>query len=314
MNKKLRVGTALLSLLSSPVALADEPTGRSVFDGFTGFLAPDWDKDFSLTLGTKVWINEWTLDRFITNPGFARLPVDGGFVVFDSIAVDTQPDELESNIEPVPIPQISMRYKWLVLSGSYYSKTDFDFEQATITSAIFLNDVLIGRTTGVAEATGERFEWDVGGGILLHPYVALLTGYKKVRQQFDFRFTSRFETFPRTETLITTDSQDIDIEGPTIGIAASVPFGRGFGVYANYAHGFMDATLRGSGEFDATYDVAELGFSYTLGTEGLMPHMPLSAATAYAGYRYQLINTEFDDSGDRADLTNGFAAGLTLSF
>jgi hypothetical protein len=25
---------------------------------------PDWRKDFSVTIGTKVWVNEWQLDRF----------------------------------------------------------------------------------------------------------------------------------------------------------------------------------------------------------------------------------------------------------
>ena len=120
---------------------------------------------------------------------------------------------------------------------------------------------------------------------------------------------------------------DIDIEGPTIGIAASVPIGRGFGVYASYAHGFMDAEIRdvnaapcgqddrAPDELDATYDVAELGFSYTHGTEGLAPHMPLSAATVYAGYRYQNISTEFNEPfQDRSDVTKGFAVGVNLTF
>jgi hypothetical protein len=94
----------------------------------------------------------------------------------------------------------------------------------------------------------------------------------------------------------------------------------GFGIYANYAHGFMDADISGSTDtFDANYDVAELGFTYN--TKEWLPHMPLSAATVYAGYRYQSIETEFEGLpqftrpfGNRTDTTRGFAVGLNLTW
>ncbi|MGH8566443.1 MAG: hypothetical protein ACREXU_00120, partial [Gammaproteobacteria bacterium] len=183
-------------------------------------------------------------------------------------------------------------------------------------------------STAVVSTSGDRYEWDASGGIYIHPYVAILGGYKKVRQEIDSFVTQ--ESVDLVTGFRRTDSarsfSDIDIEGPTIGIAASVPIGRGFGVYASYAHGFMEATIRdvqrspvdqelGGGELDATYDVAELGFSYTHGTQGLAPHMPLSAATVYAGYRYQNISTEFDEPDqDRADVTKGFAVGVNFTF
>ncbi|MGH9895921.1 MAG: hypothetical protein ACREA0_28835, partial [bacterium] len=188
--------------------------------------------------------------------------------------------------------------------------------------------------------SGDRYEWDASGGVYIHPYVAILGGYKKVRQEIDAFLTQETVDFSTGATR--TDSlrsfSDIDIEGPTIGIAASVPIGRGFGVYASYAHGFLDAEIRDvtqtvngrdaiddvdcdgrcdnrAPDTDATYDVAELGFSYTHGTEGLAPHMPLSAATVYAGYRYQNISTEFDEPfQDRSDVTKGFAVGVNLTF
>jgi hypothetical protein len=117
----------------------------------------------------------------------------------------------------------------------------------------------------------------------------------------------------------------------------SVPIGHGLGVYTSYAHRFMDTEIRDvlrsvngrdvSGvdcggpcdvrapDFDTTYDVAELGLSYTHGMEGLAPHMPLSAATVYAGYRYQRISAEFDEPlQDASDVTNGFAVGVNLAF
>jgi len=57
-----------------------------------------------------------------------------------------------------------------------------------------------------------------------------------------------------------------------LGIAGTVPIAEsGFGIYASYAHGFMDVDSKDvrvspqfnetSSNFDADYDVAELGFS-----------------------------------------------------
>jgi hypothetical protein len=60
--------------------------------------------------------------------------------------------------------------------------------------------------------------------------------------------------------------------------------------------------------------VAELGFSYTPNMDRLLPHLPLSAATVYAGYRYQTIKTDVPNRGERKDITQGFAAGLNLTW
>ena len=231
---------------------------------------------------------------------------------------DTAPDSQESDIEPVPIPQLSARYKWLFVTGSYYSKTEFDFEPTfegheSWTRPEFLATRFVYRS---AEASGERYEWDAAGGIYVHPYVAILGGYKKVRQSIDqiLRTTDLFGTS------VGSSFSKIDIEGPTIGIAGSVPIGHGFGMFLTYAHGFMDAEITDNGgptsEFDADYDVAEAGFSYTHGMDQLMPHLPLSAATVYAGYRYQAISTDFQEQGfqDRSDVTRGFAVGVNLTF
>jgi len=313
------LSTAALTLLSPFAAFADEPTGPTVLDGFSGWLSPDWSQDFSATLGVKVWINEWSRDSFISQTAFGP---DGDFVT----VTDTAPDSQESDIEAVPIPQLSARYKWLFVTGSYYSKTDFDFEP-TLGTAQQVDAA--GNPVGAPiittfETSGERYEWDASGGIYVHPYVAILGGYKKVRQAIDQTITTTFQG----DTGVDTSTSNIDIEGPTIGIAASVPIGRGFGVYATYAHGFMDANIRdvdttppccqdaGTREFDADYDVAEAGFSYTHGMDQLMPHLPLSAATVYAGYRYQAIRTDFEEQGspDRWAVTRGFAVGVNLTF
>lgn len=102
-----------------------------------------------------------------------------------------------------------------------------------------------------------------------------------------------------------------------------MPIGQGFGVYANYAHGFLEAHVvdRAGGvetanaEVDSSYDLAELGFTYTPSMDYLPAHMPLSAATVYAGYRWQNFETDADRGlGERSDTTRGFAVGINLAF
>lgn len=348
MNKKLRLSTAALTLLSPFAAFADEPTGPTIWDGFSGFLSPDWSRDFSATVGVKIWINDWQRDSFLGSGVSTFDPTAPAPGQVDVTSSDTGPDNQESDFEPVPIPQISARYKWLFVTGSYYAKTGFDFDDSRATVQAFVDTDGDGSPdTGAQSNTlfrtsGDRYEWDASGGVYIHPYVALLGGYKKVRQEIDNFLTQETVDLAPGGGIIGTASatsfSDIDIEGPTIGIAASVPIGRGFGVYASYAHGFMDAEIRDvqrtfngqdladpdcaplrcdsrAPDTDATYDVAELGFSYTHGTEGLAPHMPLSAATVYAGYRYQNISTEFNEPNqDRSDVTRGFAVGVNLTF
>jgi len=324
------LSTAALTLLSPFAAFADEPTGPTVWDGFSGWLSPDWSRDFSATVGVKIWINDWQRDSFLAS-GITIGSDEAPFVRVSSS--DSAPDNQESDIEPVPIPQISARYKWLFATGSYYAKTGFDFDdtRATVTTGVVDGFCVLepcARNSALFSTSGDRYEWDASGGVYIHPYVALLGGYKKVRQEIDVFVTETTELFSPAAPPSTVSQRlfsDIDIEGPTIGIASSVPIGRGFGVYASYAHGFMDAEIRDvnvaagiddrAPDTDATYDVAELGFSYTHGTQGLAPHMPLSAATVYAGYRYQNISTEFNEPfQDRADVTKGFAVGLNLTF
>ena len=173
----------------------------------------------------------------------------------------------------------------------------------------------------------------------IHPYVAILGGYKKVRQEIDFVSTQVTENLVTGETATgsLTSFSDIDIEGPTIGIAASVPIGRGFGVYASYAHGFLDAEIRDvqrtfNGEdlagtdctpacdvrapdTDATYNVAELGFSYTHGRRVWLlicryPPRPSTPATD--------TRTSAPSSISRVrtarNVTKGFAVGVNLTF
>lgn len=341
-----RIGMVVLGLFLSGGASAEEQRGNTVWDGFSGFLQPDWEKDFSATLGVKVWVNEWTRDSFpnraLVAPDLSPLGIPNTLDTISAGFTSQRPQtQTSEDVEPTPIPQLSIRYKWLLLSGSYYPETEFDFRTTTDTVAISQNildlsgNVLATTTTQGTffdTTTAERKEWDAGLGILVLPNVAILGGYKEIKQDVRDVFTLDIATdgVPVvTDLPAGTSSQELEIKGPTIGIAGSVPIAHGFGLYGSYAHGFMDVDItdvfvaaNGTSttdetDTDADYDVAEVGFTYTRGTKEFIPSAPLSAATVYAGYRWQHIETDFSDqpnTEDRTDTTRGFVAGVNLSF
>jgi hypothetical protein len=234
-----------------------------------------------VTLGTKVWLNEWSRERAFNFSQGPTITINNetGFL----IASDTAPDAEESDIEPVPIPQLSVRYQWLIVTGGYYSKTRFDFGRSVGFLELLDSDSgetikEVGKTE--FETSGERYEWDASAGIYVHPYVAILGGYKKVRQEIDTAITLTTNIDDPDEFAESfAASSDVDIEGPTIGIAASVLIGGGFGIYGSYTHGFMDTDVRTvergadfdvadiKRDLDTSYNVAEVGFAYTHGVE-----------------------------------------------
>lgn len=325
MKKTISYFSAIVLTLAGGQETLAQEAEEGFGESFANFFNPNWKKDFSVTIGTKVWLNEWTADSFLT----PQTNGTAGGISFDITAHDTRPGTLISDIEPTPIPQIGIRYKRLVVAASYYPETDFDFPvfESTITADLSSNfnpsRTVIDKST--FNDTAEREEWDAALGVyVLYPYVVILGGYKEIDQKFSETVTGNFTIFDGVGNVVFQPPQSssffsrkIKISGPTIGISGSAPMAHGLGIYANYAHGFMDADITDSGvptvTADAQYDVAELGFTYN--TKEWLPHMPLSAAIVYAGYRYQNIETEFEaPTGNRTDTTRGFAAGVNLTW
>jgi hypothetical protein len=217
---------------------------------------------------------------------------------------------------------VSVKYKWLFATASYYSNTTFDFDDTVRTQKRFLNGNQVNTFTVRDQVVSDRYEYDFAAGLFIHPNIAIFGGYKRIRQDQFFTLTPSSGSAARSES-------NLDIDGPTMGIAASVPMGGGFGLYANYAHGFMNAqvidnsTTSGTKvetsriDNDATYDVAEGGITYTHGLQNLPVHLPLSAANVYAGYRYQAFETDTrarkrGEGGQRSDTTSGFVIGMNF--
>jgi hypothetical protein len=304
-------------------ALAQD-TEEGFVESFKTFFKPNWERDFSVAVGVKVWLNDWTANSFLTTTsGFGV-----GNNVFSISATDISPDLITSDIEPTPIPQVAIAYKRLIIIGSYYPETSFDFDtvEAQVTTNISGNVEATVTNNISFEPTAEREEWDVALGVsIFHPYVSILGGYKQIDQEFRFNI-------PSTQTISVVGAQnpapvsgenssgaDIKISGPIVGISGAAPFGNSdFGMYGSYAHGFMDADITNIGQptetTSADYDVAELAFFYAPDISQWLPQKLLSGTTFFAGYRYQNIETNRGEMNPRTDVTKGFMAGLNLNW
>ncbi len=314
----LGVNSIIIGCAGSTAWADSDPWDNTVWGGYSDILNPNWEEDFSVTAGVKVWMNEWRQDFFFNSGIF-----DSNAFQVGSFSV-SNPNAKTSDLEATPIPQLSIRYKWLFATGSYFSKTNYRFEPILSNSAVFFDQVSgFTQNNVLIQTSADRYEYDFSGGIYIHPNIAILGGYKRIQQNFVQNVTNTVTDLFGTNTFSGTFNNSINVTGPTIGIAGSVPIGSGFGMYANYAHGFMNVDINdGFGELaaDATYDVAELGFTYTYGMSNLPVYMPLSAASIYAGYRWQNFETKFDAnafspvSSTRSDTTRGFVVGLNLSW
>ncbi|MCI0562267.1 MAG: hypothetical protein MN733_27590, partial [Nitrososphaera sp.] len=207
---------------------------------------------------------------------------------------------LSKDSEPTPIPVVSVKYKNFFVSSSYYPETEFEFEDSSE-----IPDLL------TIQTSAEREEWDVALGYFLTPYLAFTAGYKDIEQTFVDTITFI------GEPPIVTEPSTTDISGPTLGLVGSAPIGSGFGVYGSFAYGFLESEFEGiSEDFDTPYVVAEGGVTYTHNITHVPAYMPLSAATVFAGYRFQSYDTEdVTTSGeDGVDEAKGFVVGVNLTF
>lgn len=234
-------------------------------------------KDFYLTIGLKVWGAEWQ------TPFPSSL---GGVHIITTT----------SKAQPVLIPSLAMRFKDLVISGGYFTTTKFDFQKFT---TVVDFGPPTGFTVDTTTATAKRTESDVNLGYVIYRSIALSVGYKQISQKYH-----TVDSSPGLQDFVF--DSETKYAGPTIGIAASAPIGRGgLGLYDNFSYGQLKAQFTGEEEKDdAMYISSELGFTYKAGV-----------ALMSLGYKYQALDTTTRDSKQIApDVTKGFIFGLNLTF
>jgi hypothetical protein len=327
----------------------------SVFDPHFG------EDNFGATVGYKAWVNTWDLPIFFSQEDF----------VFDYETEQWTQEKKEfperqdmittmrSEREVTHIPVVSFRYKNFFVSGSYFPKTDYDFGTHKIDFEFFPNDWWIVTGGWVVydpdylesdlrvkvpveySVTAERSEWDITAGYYLSRNVAITVGYKKIKREYSQSlevpsvshgdFEDEDFIIKEWEAYSYQSESVSEGDGLTLGIATSASIGGGFGVYGNFAYGWLESedsvqessyTIEGeekeslvsrpSISFDNNYLVGEMGLAYSF----RFKNPTINAASIYAGYRFQRY--EFEDviaSGQTArDSTDGFVLGVNIVF
>lgn len=127
MNKN---GLVVLALLSAGSALAQE-------------------SDFSVSVGARAWLTEWTTFSYFTQP------VNG-------VAVNRALTQVSANRKLVLVPLLSVRYGDFFGSVSAFPTTHFTFADGD---------------------SGTRQEFDANAGYTVMPGLSLTLGYKKLSQR-----------------------------------------------------------------------------------------------------------------------------------
>jgi len=284
-------------------------------------------KDFTLAFGTKIWVNSWSTWRAL------RLPTVPGIAELDQ-GVTVQTLTARSSSAVSPVPSVTARYKDFFLTGSYLSETDYDFpEQKQVYAANLtgLGGAALDALAIKYRMSGTRQEWDVSAGYQILPYLAVTGGYKEIEQTFRINTcegTLLSSGLAGDCTTLFPGKSRVTYAGPTIGLSGAAPIGHGFGLYGNFTYGWLGANFRASGAAATVNDIArvnnvdyyvgELGLTYSHLLREMPVYMPLSAATAYAGYRYQSYKSHLARSvgngNDPKDTVEGFVAGVNLAF
>lgn len=120
---------------------------------------PAHSTELDLTVGAKIWANEWT--------SWAPTPAGGsnGVRVIESVSADTQ---------TAVIPQASLRYGDWIAAASYFTNTNYSLGG------------LVNPSLGTLEQLpAKRKEVDGNVGYYLLPSMALTLGYKEIDQNFE---------------------------------------------------------------------------------------------------------------------------------
>jgi hypothetical protein len=275
------VVAAVLSGLFQVPALAAEGTGEG----------------FSVTVGAKVWVNEWSSWGTPTT-------LDGQGVVVP----------IDSSTKVSLIPVVNLRFRDFYASFSTLLNTSYTLSGAPV----------CGQATGSCRQEdsidASRKEFDANLGYYVLPGLGVSVGFKSLSQGFAGLQVAGVQV-RRGESLRWT--------GPTIGATLTTPIQGGFAGYGAVGIGFFKVSLPAdpnapplNGDLNANYAVGEIGLAYGAGG---IPTIAVGSTAFTLGYRFQAVTTKdykvsaggstnANGSTDLRDVTQGPALGFLLRF
>jgi hypothetical protein len=318
---------AIAMLIALPMSIG---LGQSAIADETG------GSGFSASVGLKTWISDWELPIYSEAQNKSDI---------DSV------NTYNSDTETIFIPVLSFRYKNFFVSGSYFPKTDYNFNDGFFKGSYFAPiegeslyywDAEFGDWLQLSEVaavsipmpfhiSSERSEWDINVGYYILPSLVATAGYKRIDRDFvfswrypdDFSVSTLDKNWEPVETWdverfeaegIATSAEskgDNKTEGWTVGISGVAPLQGRLGLYGSFAFGLLETTNTADTELDTNYYLGELGLLYS----SQFSQIPmLDAAAVYLGYRFQLLDDELPIGVDAGDNTSGFVLGVNLVF
>lgn len=237
-----------------------------------------------VTLGLKVWQNQWTSWDTVPPLHDARLGVD----------IPGASENFTSGSVAAMIPSVSVRYRDWLAAGSYFANKSYGFSG----------------NGGAFRA--DRREGDGLVGYFVLPTLALTAGYKSVQQDFGGGAKLKY-TGP---TLGVVASAPL-----TQGFSLYGNVGYGFMKARLPARG---ADASGNTRFDASYVLGEVGIAYSFDVRQSMPSVRSLAATvgyrsqvlATQDYKIRISDAPPRPTRetDLRDTTEGLAFGVSMSF
>lgn len=228
----------------------------AVLGGINSAQAAD-GKDFSATIGLKVW-NAWWQTGFIDT------------------AAGNYSNQVTSNGTPALIPSLTVKYKDYFINGSYFNATNFGFPTFTYFAPAAVT----------VTSSAKRTETDINVGWYFVPQVAVTLGYKEVKQDYTFVGTAgTFTTKYKTPTIGVSGSAKI-------GDSGAFMYGNGVhGLSVKVSGNGIAGMNVGGGK----YSSSELGFGWAFaqGVTATLGYKYQTISAFYDGVRGNDITSGF---------------------
>jgi len=232
-------------------------------------------KDWTVTLGLKLWANNWEA------PFFNPAPATGRNVI-----------STPTGTELAALPTLTLKVKEFFLNVGTFTKTSYRIQ--TFSDLVILP--CCGPTTVTRAVSAKRSENDINIGWYFHPQVAATIGYKDMKQEFTIT-----QSAPGVVFFTPTFTETLKFKAWTLGLQGSAQIGDSrFFLYGSGAYG---PKVKLSGFESSWYATSDVGVAYAVS----------NSASLTAGYKTQIIHLETAGLTGR-DLTSGLIVGANWTF
>lgn len=198
---------------------------------------------------------------------------------------------VSGDAEVILIPALTVQYRNVFLSGSYFESPEYSFHPYTDRDSAGVE-----LTTNAA---AKRKETEVSIGYRFDSKISAVAGWKEVQQDFSV------DVF-QGPTPFSTSRYSVRYSGPYLGALLGTAIRGPVGAFGNFAFGLMQSKTGA----DASYVTAEVGLVY----------VATRSVQVSLGYKIQTVNVDFGNPPasrsvqTATDLTQGITLGVHVHY